>query len=32
MGWKLDPEIREEIDAIFAGEGVPTHVTTEQVI
>ncbi len=32
VGWKLDAEIREEIDAIFAGEGVPTHVDTPQAI
>ena len=32
VGWKLDAEIREEIDAIFAEEGVPTHVDTAQMI
>ena len=32
VGWKLDAEIREEIDAIFAEEGVPTHVDTPQAI
>ena len=30
--WKLNTEIREEIDAIFAEENVPTHVNTEQAI
>ena len=29
--WKLDAEVRDEIDAIFAEEGVPTHINTEQV-
>jgi aryl-alcohol dehydrogenase-like predicted oxidoreductase len=32
VGWKLDAEVREEIDAIFAEEGVPTHVDTAQMI
>ena len=30
--WKLTDEIREEIDSIFADEGVPTHVNTEQAV
>ena len=32
VGWKLDAGVREEIDAIFAGEGVPTQVDTPQAI
>ena len=32
VGWKLDAGVREEIDAIFAEEGVPTHVDTAQMI
>ena len=32
VGWKLDADIREEIDAIFAGEGVSTHVETPQAV
>ena len=28
--WKLDAGVREEIDAIFEEEGVPTHVNTPQ--
>ncbi len=32
VGWKLDAGVREEIDAIFAGEGVPTHVDTPQAV
>ena len=32
VGWKLDAEVREEIDAIFAEEGVPTHVDTPQAV
>ena len=31
-GWELDSESRGEIDAIFADEGVPTHVDTEQAV
>ena len=30
--WELSSEIREEIDAIFTEESVPTHVTTDQAI
>ena len=30
--WKLSADVREEIDAIFAEESVPTHVTTDQAI
>ena len=30
--WKLSGEIRDEIDAIFADEDVPTHVDTDQAI
>ena len=30
--WELSSEIREEIDAIFTEENVPTHVTTDQAI
>ena len=30
--WKLSDEIRNEIDAIFADENVPTHVDTDQAI
>ena len=30
--WKLTDEIREEINSIFADEGVPTHVNTEQAV
>ena len=30
--WKLNDEIRDEIDAIFADEDVPTHVDTDQAI
>ena len=30
--WKLTDEIREEIDSIFADEGVPTHVDAEQAV
>ena len=30
--WKLSPDVREEIDAIFAEESVPTHVNTDQAI
>ena len=30
--WQLTAETREEIDAIFAEENVPTHVTTDQAI
>ena len=30
--WKLNTEIREEIDAIFVEENVPTHVDTDQAI
>ena len=29
--WKLDAEVREEVDAIFAEEDVPTHINTDQV-
>ena len=32
VGWKLDAGVREEIDAIFAEEGVPTHADTAQMI
>ena len=32
VDWQLDAEVREEIDAIFAEEGVPTHVDSEQAI
>ena len=28
--WKLDAEVREEVDAIFAEEDVPTHINTPQ--
>ena len=31
-GWELDAEVREEIDAIFADEAVPTHIDTDQAI
>lgn len=31
-GWELPNEVREEIDQIFAGENVPTHVDTDQAI
>ncbi len=31
-GWELDAEVREEIDAIFTEEGVPTHTDTPQAI
>ncbi len=31
-GWELETEVREEIDTIFAEEGVPTHVNTDQAI
>ena len=30
--WKLSADVREEIDAIFAEESVPTHVNTDQAI
>ena len=30
--WKLSADVREEIDAIFAEENVPTHVNTDQAI
>ena len=30
--WELSLEVREEIDAIFAEENVPTHVNTDQAI
>ena len=30
--WKLSADVREEIDAIFAEESVPTHATTDQAI
>ncbi len=30
--WKLSADVREKIDAIFAEESVPTHVTTDQAI
>ena len=30
--WKLGADVREELDAIFAEESVPTHVTTDQAI
>ena len=30
--WKLSADVREEIDAIFAEESVPTHVGTDQAI
>ena len=30
--WELSSEIREEIDAIFTEENVPTHATTDQAI
>ena len=29
--WKLAADVREEIDAIFAEEDVPTHINTDQV-
>ena len=29
--WRLLPEERQEIDAIFADEGVPTHADTSQI-
>ena len=30
--WKLPTDIREEIDALFVEENVPTHVNTDQAI
>ena len=30
--WELSVEVREEIDAIFVEENVPTHVNTDQAI
>jgi len=30
--WELSAEVREEIDAIFVEENVPTHVNTDQAI
>ena len=32
VGWELNAEVREEIDAIFAEENVPTHINTDQAI
>ena len=32
VDWELSTEVREEIDAIFAEENVPTHVDTDQAI
>ena len=32
VGWELNTEIREEIDAIFAEENVSTHINTDQAI
>ena len=30
--WVLDEDIREEINAVFSDEGVPTHINTDQAI
>ena len=30
--WKLSADVREDIDAIFSEESVPTHVNTDQAI
>ena len=30
--WVLDEDIREEINAVFSDEGVPTHIDTDQAI
>ena len=30
--WALNSEIREEIDALFAEENVPTHLDTDQAV
>jgi len=30
--WELNSEIREEIDALFAEENVPTHLDTDQAV
>lgn len=32
VDWKLSEETRKEIDAVFAEEGVTTHVDTDQAI
>ena len=32
VDWELSTDVREEIDAIFAEENVPTHVNTDQAI
>ena len=32
VDWELGTDVREEIDAIFAEEDVPTHVNTDQAI
>ena len=30
--WVLDEDIRDEINAVFSDEGVPTHIDTDQAI
>jgi len=32
VDWKLNEATRKEIDAVFAEEGVTTHVNTDQAI
>ena len=32
VDWKLSEATRKEIDAVFAEEGVATHVDTDQAI
>jgi aryl-alcohol dehydrogenase-like predicted oxidoreductase len=32
VDWIINPEIRAEIDQIFAEEGVQTHINTEQAV